>query len=211
VATDKELQCNELEWFLLQSDADCGFKSAMGPMLANAEVGAYLDDGALQVRAAPVEADHTPRAKRTQARKEDDLREWYKSFGVGVTMPSDLGRAAHSNSDPYDSSQCDFTDKSKFARARRAHAQWLGLGREARRTLAAWYLGMNPEEASEVRVAYQAAFESFAAVAYWASVTIPLGDEASEGERVALRITLENRVRAAHREWYSVGQRLAAA
>lgn len=211
---DKELQCDLLEWFLCCSDADCGLRSSIGPQLAHAEAGAYVDDGTRHVKVAPREEYDDYRTNKlasSWATQEDELREFYKSFGIGVTMPSDLGARSTDQQDPYDSSQCDFSEKTKFAKARSLYRQWRELPERTRRVLLAHYSGMNPTEASEVRTAYQTVFEHVASVAYWLNVTIPLGDEFSEGDRIQKRIDVDKLVREAHREWYSVGQRLAAA
>jgi hypothetical protein len=106
---------------------------------------------------------------RELSKNEAETKEYYqKNFSVGVVGLSGAAHApAASKSDLYSSGQCDYTEKTHFARARRCYAKWQKLTGDAQRTLLAHNLGLNPEEPQAFRIAMREHFGDSAAVAYW--------------------------------------------
>ena len=213
-----ELQNDEIEWFLCYADGDCGLKSWAGPLLdrlqAEHDYGlATVEDGNFHSSAA-LDAGEDFRGDACSesetineggissqlAQKVRRLAEKLdRELNIGVVQLSARARQIPSakKPDPYSSGQCDFSDRTTFARARRCHERWRRLSSTARRVLAAWYLGMNPEAPAGQRVALQERLGQFCSVGYWT-----MSDEALASEHPALlRVKLELAVRAAHREW----------
>jgi hypothetical protein len=232
-----ELHNDDIAWFLLSCDGECGMQSSAGPMIdrirtAN-EVG-IVEDGNNQAF-VPVHQDDwrlAPSLSLKDSRKlwpsiyvlgkydelyddgtldrvahpcERDAREFYKyQLGVGMVSPNPVSQAvSKTQNEEYSPRQCDYTDSTVFARARRCWTIWKALDKATQRTLAAYYFGMNPEWPEDIREGAKQAFKTFAAVACWS-----MNDEQLRSafeDPIELRVKLELRVRAAHREWMSAG------
>lgn len=215
----KEFQDAEIEWFLCNADADCGLKSWAGPLLDRLEFEstyglAVVEDGNFRASAAldagedfrgdaclESESVNDGGISTQMALRERRLAEKLdRELNIGVVQVGARAQKVQSakKPDPYHDGQCDFHEKTQFARARRCYARWQRISNTSRRVLAAWYLGMNPEEPAARREQLQARLGRFASVGYWT-----MSNEKLLSEHPALlRVMLELAVRAAHREWF---------
>ncbi len=204
--------CPLLEWYLLQSDGECGFISSAGSMLARAEVGpAANTDG--NFRAAYVnDLGETYRGDAATAVKQLHKGGYAKALGLRAPNAKGLkedfmhcgGRAQATYStaatNPYSSKQCDYNSFSTFALARRCWQAWTMLNLEHQRWLAARYSVISPNCSAKLAMQLSAKYGEFAATAYWMS---------EPGQELEANTPyFELGVFSAHRAWNKAHSRL---
>ncbi len=204
-----ELHNDELQWFLESADSACGLQSSSTDMeeaweviratAASAEAQEEYRQYSLRDR---IRASFMLELGRHASANEVETKAYYaEQLGVGVVQASgfEVDDAILDGTDLYDRGQCDYHEQTLFAKLRRCTQRWRALSEASKRTLAAWYLGMNPAWPADMREAARRSFGDFAAVACWS-----MSDEElllTSLDPLEKRIRLELDVRRAHREW----------